>query len=38
VNVYVDAPEEALGQMVDLWMGQGKALLPQLEQLKQLKQ
>ncbi len=28
VNVYVDAPEEALGQLADLWMGQARELLP----------
>jgi hypothetical protein len=32
VNVYVDAPEEALGQMMDLWLGQARGLLPQLKQ------
>jgi hypothetical protein len=28
VNVYVDAPEEALGQLFDAWMGQTKDRLP----------
>jgi hypothetical protein len=36
VNVYVDAPEEALGQLADIWIGQGKGR-GQLRELLPLK-
>ena len=31
VNVYMDAPEEALGQLFDVWMGQTRERPPQLK-------